>query len=79
MSEENSNNESELKALIQKNIALSEEIAENLSHVRRFIKWQNIWATVRLLVIVIPLVIGFFYLPPLIREYLGNYSSLLNQ
>ncbi|MFZ4648771.1 MAG: hypothetical protein ACOYMB_04040 [Patescibacteria group bacterium] len=77
MSEEIQNNDNEVKELLQKNIALSEEIVESLGHVRRFIKWQNVWSTVRLLIVVIPIAIGFFYLPPLIKEYLGSYQEML--
>ncbi|MCX6795773.1 MAG: hypothetical protein NT165_03580 [Candidatus Falkowbacteria bacterium] len=77
MVEETKSNEEDLRQLLQRNIALSEEIAESLTHVRKYIKWQNVWATVRLLIIIIPLAIGFFYLPPLIKSYLGSYSEFL--
>lgn len=79
MSEEMPKNDQEIKELLEKNLALSLEIAESLKHVRSFIKWQNIWATVRLLIVLVPLIIGFLYLPPLIKEYLSNYQQILNQ
>jgi len=79
MSEEIQNDNQEIKELLQKNIALSEKAAEDLARVRNFIKWQNIWATVRLLIVVVPIVIGFIYLPPLIKEYLSTYFQILNQ
>lgn len=79
MSEEIQNNNNEIKELLQRNIALSEKVAEDLVHVRKYIKWQNIWGTVRLLIVVIPIVIGFIYLPPLIKEYLNSYIQLLNK
>jgi hypothetical protein len=79
MSEEMPKNDQEIKELLEKNLALSLEIAESLKHVRSFIKWQNIWATARLLIVLVPLIIGFLYLPPLIKEYLSNYQQILNQ
>ena len=67
----------EIKTLLQKNLALSEEISEDLKRVRKYIKWQQVWSTVRFLLIAIPIIIGFFYLPPLIKSYLESYSSFL--
>lgn len=79
MSEENQNENQEIKELLEKNLALSEKMVEDLARVKNFIKWQNIWSTVRLLIIVIPIILGFIYLPPLIKESLGNYFQILNQ
>lgn len=79
MSEENQNENQEIKELLEKNLALSEKTVEDLARVRNFIKWQNIWSTVRLLIIVIPIALGFIYLPPLIKEFLSNYFQILNQ
>jgi hypothetical protein len=79
MSEEIKNDNQEIKELLEKNLALSEKVAEDLVRVKNFIKWQNIWATIRLLIVVIPIIIGFIYLPPLIKEYLSNYFQFLNQ
>ncbi len=79
MSEENQNENQEIKELLEKNLALSEKTVEDLARVRNFIKWQNIWSTVRLLIIVIPIALGFIYLPPLIKELLSDYIKILNQ
>lgn len=79
MSEENQNENQEIKELLEKNLALSEKTVEDLARVRNFIKWQNIWSTVRLLIIVIPIALGFIYLPPLIKDVLNDYIQLLNQ
>jgi len=77
MSDELKNEDYELKALLQKNIALSEEISENLVYIKKYVKWQKVWSAVRLLIVVIPLVIGFLYLPPLIKEYFASYGAML--
>lgn len=70
-----SNNE--IKELLEKNIALSEDVVESMVTIKKYIKLQNIWATVRLLIIIVPIVIGFLYLPPLIKEYFSAYTELL--
>ena len=71
MSEETTKNEETLQELLKKNLALSEEMAESVKKIRSYMKWQNFWATVRLLIILIPIAIGFLYLPPLIKGYLA--------
>ncbi|MEI6835995.1 MAG: hypothetical protein WCK59_04125 [Candidatus Falkowbacteria bacterium] len=65
--------------LLQHNLELSQEILEKTEAIRIYIKWQKIWSTVRMLIIIIPLVIGFIYLPPLIKDYLTKISSLYNK
>ena len=65
--------------LLQRNLELSQEILEKTEAIRVYIKWQKIWSTVRMLIIIIPLVIGFIYLPPLIKDYLAKLSSLYNK
>lgn len=67
MSEENQNENQEIKELLEKILHLvREKTVEDL--LVNFIKWQNIWSTVRLLIIVIPIALGFIYLPPLIKR-----------
>lgn len=69
-------NLSELAELIKKNIALNEKVLLDTKRICHYIKWQNIWTTVRFLLIAIPIVLGFLYLPPLIKDYLSEYSSI---
>jgi len=66
----------EQNKLLQRNLILSQEILKKTEAIRVYIKWQKIWSTVRMLIILIPLIIGFIYLPPLIKNYLAQLSSL---
>jgi hypothetical protein len=54
-----------------------DEILKISRDIKKYMYWQNIWAIVRILVIVIPIIIGFIYLPPLLRDSFQSYSSLL--
>lgn len=61
--------------LLRRNLKVSEEILKKTEAIKNYIKWQKIWSTIRLLIILIPLIIGFLFLPPLIKNYIDQFSS----
>lgn len=65
--------------LLRRNLKVSEEILQKTDSIKIYIKWQKIWSTVRLLIIVIPLIVGLLFLPPLLKNYLNQFSSLYQQ
>jgi len=67
----------EITKLLQANLERSEEILKISQEIKKYIRWQNIWGILRLFLIVVPLIIGFIYLPPLIKEIFQSYKSLL--
>ena len=72
-----SENES-LQLLLQKNLEHSEEILKLSRQIKSFIRWQQAWGLIRLLIIIVPIVLGFIYLPPLIKEAMESYKSLFS-
>lgn len=64
----------EQNELLRQNLRISEKILEETSYIKKHIKWQQIWATIRLLIVVIPIILGFLYLPNFIEKYLGNLT-----
>jgi ferric iron reductase protein FhuF len=69
----------ELTNLLRANLERSEEILKISQEIKSYIKWQNIWSILRFVIIVIPIVLGFIYLPPLIKDAFQSYRSLLGQ
>lgn len=69
----------ELVELLKTNLERSEEILKISREVKVYLRWQNIWGIVRILVIVVPIVLGFIYLPPLFKDVFQSYRSLLQQ
>jgi len=65
--------------LLQANLERNEEILKISQEIKRYMRWQNIWGTIRTLLIVAPIIVGFIYLPPLIKDYITSYQSLLSQ
>jgi len=66
----------EQNELLRHNLEVSQEILEKTDIIKNYVKWQKVWSTVRLLLILVPILIGFLYLPPLIKNYLDQFSSL---
>ena len=74
---EDNNQPKNLNELLQANLERSEEILQISKDIKRYIRWQQIWGILRFLLIVIPIIIGFIYLPPLIMEAIESYKSIL--
>jgi len=69
----------EQPSLEQLNSDKLDELLKNSRAIKHYMKWQNYLAIIRLLVIVIPLILGFIFLPPLLKNYLQEYQSLLTR
>ncbi len=74
---ENGDNSGAALKLLQLNLEKTEEILKISRDIKNYIKWQRIWSTVRLILIIAPIIIGFLYLPSLFREYVDSYKSIL--
>ena len=62
--------------LMRHNLEISEEILKNTKYIKEYIKWQKIWGIINVLLIVVPIIIGIVYLPPLIKDYLDSFTAL---
>jgi len=56
-----------------------EAISAELKKIKKYIRWQKIYSFLTVLLIVVPIVLGFIYLPPFLRQFLGLYKSLLGR
>lgn len=66
----------EIKELLEKNLRLSETIAVQSRKTLRRFTWYVVGQYVKLALIIIPLVVGAIYLPPLFRSVWQQYGSL---
>jgi hypothetical protein len=69
----------ELKALVSQSLKNSEEALEKVRWIKKYLKWQQIMGFVNVLFILIPIILGLVYLPPLLKDYLQQFSSLSQQ
>ena len=68
----------QLSDLLQKNLAATERMALLLERVDRQLAWQRIWSVVKIFIILVPLLLGLIYLPPLFQQVFSQYEQLLN-
>ncbi|MBD3310873.1 MAG: hypothetical protein GF349_00015 [Candidatus Magasanikbacteria bacterium] len=67
----------DLEILIKKNIKWSQIIYEQNKKITKRMTWMVIGNYLRLLIIVVPIVLGIIYLPPLIDQMLQSYTEIL--
>lgn len=67
-----------LKALLEKNIELSEEILAKVKYVKSYIFWKRVMGITMLIFIILSSVLSLFFLPPLIQQLQGQVQDLIN-
>lgn len=64
--------------LLRRNLKMNEEMHEMLKDVKRYILWRRIWTAIKIFVIVIPLILGVIYLPPLVKDWVNRSQGFFN-
>ena len=72
---ENNLNDEKIE-IMRRNLEISEEILKKTDYIKGYVKWQKVWGIINILIIVIPIMLGVIYLPPLIKDYLNQITSL---
>lgn len=67
----------DLAGLLRANLERSEEIFKMVSVIQKYLRWQQAWSLLRLLLIFVPLILAFIYLPPIFKDVLDTYQSFL--
>ncbi len=68
----------DLKDLLEKNIALSEQIAKDVRKMRHHFWMTNVWGILKIvLFVVVPLVAGYIYLQPYVKKMQEMYQQVL--
>jgi hypothetical protein len=68
-----------IEQLLKDNLELSRKIFEDSEKTRKYIMWQRILGIVKVVLIVVPLLIALYVLPPLLSQVISSYSSVFNQ
>jgi len=66
----------EEKVLLERTLKLSEENNQILHKIERRARWAALWGFIKVAVIIVPLVIGYFYLQPFLDQALENFNSV---
>jgi hypothetical protein len=66
----------EEKVLLERTLKLSEENNKMLRKLQRTAKWAVVWGFVKVVIIVIPLVAGYFLLQPYFGQAIDNFNNI---
>lgn len=67
----------EILKLLKENLEISQEILRQSQKVQRYMLWQRIIGWFYVALIVGPIILALIYLPPLLKNTIGQYQSLL--
>ena len=68
----------EERALLERTLKVSQENNSMLRKLERRARWSLLWWFIKMALIVIPLVVGYFYLQPYLDSAVDNYNSIRN-
>jgi len=66
------------RALLERTFKISKENNSMLRKLERRARWALFWWFIKMALIVVPLVIGYFYLQPYLDSAIDNYNSIRN-
>ncbi len=79
MTEENINHKSQNKNnVLAESLKLNQESYKMLKDIKRYIFWKKIWTGVKILIVLVPVLLGIFYLPPIIKHWVDKYHYLFS-
>lgn len=67
----------EIKKLLEQNLELNREIFQHTKYIKNYVFWAQIAGVIKILLIVVPIIIGIIYLPPLLKNVFDQYKDLL--
>ncbi|HKK53993.1 MAG TPA: hypothetical protein VJ926_00515 [Patescibacteria group bacterium] len=70
--------EADLEKLLKQNLAVSQEILNISRYIKKYIFWSRIISVVKILIILVPIILGIMYLPPIIERAVDNINNNIN-
>jgi len=74
----NGNTVADLRALIEAQGKQIAELQTLTEKVYNYLWWQRVGYVVKLLLIIVPLILGIIYLPPLLSQIINPYQAVLD-
>ncbi|MES2214283.1 MAG: hypothetical protein V4465_02785 [Patescibacteria group bacterium] len=66
----------EEKELLRRTLVLSEENNKMLKKLQGHMRWQAFWSVIKILLVVVPLILGYVFLQPYLGSALNNYQEI---
>lgn len=64
--------------LLQKNSEQIADLQKKVNRIHHYMIWQSVWSVLKFLIIVIPLVWGFMFALPYMKQALDFYMNVMN-
>jgi len=77
MPETNKTELEKIEELLQETLKSNAEVLKGIRDIKKYMRWEQIWSAFRFFLIAVPIILGFIYLPPLIKDALQYYKGLL--
>jgi len=68
----------QLKDLLDENINLTRDLEERVKKIHSYVKWQRSFTLIKIFIIIVPIVLGIIYLPPIFKDLINPYQEILN-
>ncbi len=72
--DESSLDHENLQKLLEENLALNKQILKLTKKNNQMLNWQKAWGFLKVFLIIVPLILGAIYLPPLLEKAV-NFSQ----
>jgi len=66
-----------LYELLEKNLQMTESVYKLVNKTNKYLLWQQVFGFLKLIIIIIPLVLSFIYLPQILNGFLQQYQEAL--
>lgn len=71
------NEPEDIRELLEENLKLTKEIRDMTKYIKSYIIWSQIFGVIKLIIILVPIILGIIYLPPIIGGFYRQYLDLL--
>ncbi|MCX6796276.1 MAG: hypothetical protein NTW06_02135 [Candidatus Falkowbacteria bacterium] len=67
----------EIKKLLEENLELSRQTQKMIKKINNHIVLQQVFGVIKILIIVVPIILGVIYLPALLKPYWDQYQKAM--
>jgi hypothetical protein len=62
---------------LEENLKQTQEIKEMTKYIKKYVVISQIFGVIKLALIIVPIVLGFIYLPPIFRDLMEQYRNFI--
>lgn len=67
----------DIKKLLEENLALTKEVRALSARTATYIKWLRVSDVIKILLIILPLIAAWVYLPDILQSFTAGYGDII--